>query len=224
MADEDPRATLEALIRERGEDYASLSRLIGRNAAYIQQFIKRGVPRKLDEADRRTLARYFGIAEARLGGAADEAGVVRDVRPTPAPAMVMVPRLDVGASAGYGAFAGAERAQSHIGFDPAWLRDVAEGAPGQLSIIRVQGDSMAPTLIDGDDILVDSGDAADRLRDGIYVLRVEEALIVKRVALQPSGRRLRICSDNPHYPDWSDYDPETLAVVGRVIWAGRRLA
>ncbi len=58
----DQRAALERLIRERREDYAGLSRLLGRNAAYVQQFIKRGVPRKLDPDDLRLLARYFGVS------------------------------------------------------------------------------------------------------------------------------------------------------------------
>ena len=62
------RIALDRLIAERGENYADLSRLIGRNPAYIQQFIKRGTPRKLDEADRHVLARYFGVAEQMLGG------------------------------------------------------------------------------------------------------------------------------------------------------------
>lgn len=44
---EDPRALLERLIGERGEDYAGLSRLIGRNPAYVQQYIKRGTPKRL---------------------------------------------------------------------------------------------------------------------------------------------------------------------------------
>ena len=38
------RAALARLIEERGADYAGLSRMLGRNPAYIQQFIKRGVP------------------------------------------------------------------------------------------------------------------------------------------------------------------------------------
>lgn len=225
MADDGPRAALDALIREKGEDYASLSRLLGRNAAYVQQYIKRGVPRKLDEEDRRTLARYFGVPDALLGGrnAAAEA-------PAPAPRLrssselVLVPRLDVGASAGPGAFAADERPRAHIAFEAAWLRDVAAGPPSGLSMIRVEGDSMSPTLADGDEILVDSGDGVERLRDGIYVLRIEENLLVKRLAIHPSGRRFTIRSDNRQYPDWSDCDPATVTIVGRVVWTGRRLS
>ena len=62
------RAALDEVIRLRGEDYASLSRLLGRNPAYIQQFIHRGSPRRLAEEDRRRLAAYLGIDESLLGG------------------------------------------------------------------------------------------------------------------------------------------------------------
>ena len=211
----DPRALLERLIRERREDYTALSRLIGRNAAYIQQFIKRGTPRRLAEEDRRRLARYFGIDEALLG-APDAAA------PAGAAELVSIPRLDVAASAGAGALDPAERALGRIGFDPQWLRRLGV-APLSAALIRVEGDSMAPTLADGDEILVDRGDRAGRLRDGLYVLRLEGALMVKRLAISPEGRRLSISSDNPAYPGWPDVDPAALDVVGRVLWVGRRL-
>ena len=215
MTGNDQRAMLEKLIRERGEDYASLSRLLGRNPAYVQQFIKRGTPRRLAEDDRRLLARYFGIDEALLGGmpgaAADEG-------------LISIPRLDVQASAGPGAADSDERRLGRIGFDSAWLRrlGLGGGGPGRLSVIRVDGDSMSPTLSDGDEILVDRDDGAGRLRDGIYVLRVEEALVVKRLALGPGGR-LSVRSDNDAYPGWPDLEPGAIDVVGRVVWVGRRL-
>ena len=215
MADADGRAALARLIEDRGEDYAGLSRLLGRNPAYVQQFIKRGSPRRLAEADRRILARYFGVDEAVLGAP--------DVEPGRSGGLTPVPRLDVDAAAGAGAFDGDERGGGHIAFDPAWLRRVARGAPDQLSIIRVAGDSMVPTLADGDDILVDRGDAGARLRDGIYVLRIDDALVVKRLALNPASRTLSIRSDNPAYPGWPDCDPAAVDIVGRVVWTGRRI-
>src|SRR3546814_20171868 len=70
MSNEAVRSRLDALISAKGEDYSSISRLIGRNAAYIQQFIKRGIPRRLSEGDRKRIARYFGVAEEELGGPA----------------------------------------------------------------------------------------------------------------------------------------------------------
>ncbi|MGZ8309809.1 MAG: S24 family peptidase [Rhodoplanes sp.] len=213
MSHIDQRAALERLIRERREDYAGLSRLLGRNAAYVQQFIKRGVPRKLDADDLVTLARYFGVPASELGGR-DAVGDERLVRVT---------RLDVRAAAGAGALGGSEAAVSHIGFDEAWLRRLSGSGAANLSLIRVQGDSMVPTLAEGDDILVDRGDGAARLRDGIYVLRREDALLVKRLAVSPAARTVTVKSDNPAYPEWRDCDLATLELIGRVIWAGRRI-
>ena len=216
MAEADPRAVLERLIHERREDYAGLSRLLGRNAAYMQQFIRRGTPKRLAEDDRRTLARYFGIEETLLGGPP-----VPAVPPGGGP--VAVPRLPVQASAGPGAFAGDERARSHLSFDPSWLRRLT-GDVRRLAMITVRGDSMAPTLRDGDEILVDEGDAATRLRDGVYVLRMDDALLVKRLAMGPSRRSMRVCSDNPAYLDWPDCDPADFDIVGRVVWSGGRVS
>ncbi|HEX8191920.1 MAG TPA: S24 family peptidase [Allosphingosinicella sp.] len=214
MEEADIRAALARLIEEQGADYSGLSRMLGRNPAYIQQYIKRGTPRRLAEEDRRLLARYFGVSEEALGGpaapAASDDGLVR------------VARLAVGASAGPGSLAGDERARGHIAFDPVWLRRVATD-PKRLSLIRVEGDSMVPTLADGDEILVDRGDGAERLRDGIYVLRIEDALVVKRVAPHPEGRTIAIRSDNDAYPSWPDCDPASVEIVGRVVWVGRRI-
>src|SRR6185295_12669048 len=101
MAIVNQRAALQRLIDEKGEDYVGLSRLLGRNAAYIQQYIKRGTPRRLAEDDRRLLARYFGVDEAVLGGPAT----------APGGGLTPISRLDVGAAAGAGAFDGDERAE-----------------------------------------------------------------------------------------------------------------
>src|SRR3546814_14147729 len=97
---ENPRVGLERLSAGRGESYSDFSRRRNRNPAYIQQFIKRGTPRKLDEEDRRILARYFGVAEEMLGGSAQRGAPPSRVRSLPS--VVSVPRLSLGASAGPG--------------------------------------------------------------------------------------------------------------------------
>lgn len=223
----DARSTLDQLIRERGEDYASLSRLLGRNAAYIQQFIRRGTPKKLDEDDRRTLARYFRVDEAVLGGPSHADGTVSSVGETrtryrvATSGLMRIPRLAVGASAGPGALDPDERGAGSFGFDPGYIRALGSD-PASLSAIKVAGDSMEPTLGDGDDILVDGADGAAALRDGIYVLRLDDALNVKRIAIGPEGQ-LTVRSDNPAYPSWPDCDRSRLSIIGRVVWVGRRV-
>lgn len=211
----DPRLVLERLCAERGDDFAGLSRMLGRNPAYIQQFVRRGVPRRLGEDERRKLARYFGISESMLGGPAEA-----NVGPI---GLLSVKRHPVMASAGPGAIVTEELGKPYFAFDERWLKQLTASGPSNLSIVRVEGDSMTPTLNAGDDILVDLADAGDRLRDGIYVLRIDDALVVKRIALNPVGKRVTVQSDNPAYPDWPDCTLADINPIGRVIWSGRRV-
>lgn len=214
LGDEEARFALARLIKERGSDCAGLSRLIGRNPAYVQQYIMRGSPRRLAEDDRRKLARFFGVGEELLGGP----------NGTEMPPLVPVARLDVRAAAGDGALEGDERGQAHIAFDPLWLKRVARGRPEDLSIIRVAGDSMLPTLGDGDDILVDRGDAGGRLRDGVYALRLDGGLVVKRLRVDRPAGLVEVISDNVNYPRRPPEPAAIFDLVGRVVWTGRRIA
>ena len=211
----DPRLVLERLCVERGEDFAGLSRMLGRNAAYIQQFVRRGVPKRLKEEERRKLARYFSISETLLGGPPES-----DEAPA---GLVTVKRQPVRVSAGPGAVVAQELGHAYFGFNERWLKSLTVSHASKLSIVRVEGDSMAPTLNAGDDILVDLGDSDERLRDGIYVLRIDDAVVVKRLALSPTRREVTVQSDNPAYPDWPDCSLDDLKPIGRVIWVGRRV-
>lgn len=212
MEDRDPRATLGRLIADRGGDCASLSRLLGRNPAYIQQYLRRGTPRRLDERDRAVLARFFGVPETLLGGPPERAPA--PVRP--------VPRLPLSASAGPGAAAADPRPVAGIRFPPETLRWMGVAAdPASLSLIEVEGGSMAPTLLSGDEILVDHGDAGVRVRPGVYVVRLGDRLLVKRLVRDGKGFAIR--SDNPEADPVEIDDPAAAEIVGRVIWVGRKL-
>jgi phage repressor protein C with HTH and peptisase S24 domain len=92
-------------------------------------------------------------------------------------------------------------------------------ANAQLSAIRVQGDSMEPLLHDGDEILVDRTQRA--LRDGIHVVRLGDALMVKRLAPAGPGRAT-LLSQNYAYPPIEVALAE-LEIVGRVVWKSGRL-
>jgi SOS-response transcriptional repressor LexA len=211
MTENDPRTELDRLIRANGDDYVSLSRLLGRNAAYVQQYIKRGSPKRLPEQERGVLARYFGVDERVLGAAPGLRGTI----------MRTIPKLAIGASAGAGAINDIEALAGKVDFDEAWLRKMGLD-PERLSLIRVEGDSMQPTLNDGDDIMVDTA-AADRTpKKGIHVLRLDGTLMVKRL-LPAKGGKLSIISDNPAYAPMEDVDAKEMTVIGRVVWVGRKL-
>jgi phage repressor protein C with HTH and peptisase S24 domain len=129
----------------------------------------------------------------------------------------------VAAAAGDGSLPGREEKVAELGFSARWLEKLSTARPRDLSIIQVEGDSMSPTLSHGDDIMVDLSAARRKLTDGIYVLRRDDALLVKRVALHPARSTLTIASDNPAYASWTDCAPEEVDIIGRVVWAGRRV-
>lgn len=216
MVTADPRLRLLQLATEQGASLSGLSEMIGRNSTYLQQFIRKGSPRKLEENDRRTLARFFGVDESQLGAP-------EDISPPAARGRgadwVDVPRLALGASAGPGALSGEEAAIGAFRFSRRWLR--GQGLdPARLSAIAVAGDSMEPTLRDGDEILVDS--APRPLRDGIHVVRVGgDALLVKRIDTSRGGT-IALRSDNAAYPD-IELAPDEIDIIGRVVWKSGRL-
>lgn len=205
------RQKLGELARERGTSLASLSRMLGRNTTYLQQYISKGSPRKLEEEDRRKLARYFGVAETELGASQDSSY-------TTTREWVDVPRLAVEASAGPGAANSNDQPFDSFRFSQRWLRE--QGLePGKLSAVRVVGDSMEPLLREGDDLLVDMAERP--FRDGIYVLRLDDNLLVKRVTSQGGGR-FSLLSQNLSYPPLS-VTAEQMQLLGRVVWKSGRL-
>lgn len=202
MSGQEIRAALHALAEQAGVSLAALSRMLGRNEAYLQQFVHRGSPRALAEGDRRQLAEFFGVPETRLG-AAKEAGPL------------LMPRLAVAASAGPGATVDDDVMIGVEAIDRQLARRLGL-SDGTASVIRVRGDSMAPGLMDGDHLVVDQTDTRPNARGGLYIIRIGDVLMVKRVCAGPQG--LVATSDNPAAPPV----PEgPMTVVGRVVWQMR---
>jgi phage repressor protein C with HTH and peptisase S24 domain len=220
MKNADPRQRLLRLANDQRVSLSQLSGLIGRNTTYLQQFVRKGSPRKLEETDRRTLARFLGVDEGELGAPEENYldGLAEAASSQPGNVWTDVPRLALDASAGPGAAAMEEETVGAFRFQSRWLR--AQGLePAMLSAIAVAGDSMEPTLRDGDEILVDR--TRRPLRDGVHVVRLDEALLVKRLALGRPGS-IALVSDNPAYRP-IEVAPADIEVIGRVVWKGGRL-
>lgn len=203
MSDPDPRTALATLAAARGDSLAALSTMLGRNVAYLQQYVRRGSPRVLGERDRRLLSEYLGVSEATLGAPADRSDGFR------------IRKLDVAASAGPGALVDREIVLGTDTLDPTLARKLGL-RDGQAAIIRVRGSSMEPGLFDGDHIVVDTADNTPRAKGGVYVIRIDDAVMVKRVALIRGA--LVATSDNPEAGPVPD---GAIAVIGRVVWQMR---
>jgi phage repressor protein C with HTH and peptisase S24 domain len=133
-----------------------------------------------------------------------------------------VPVYDVRASAGPGLSIEEEAFKHRLLFRRDFLRSVTPAPVRKLCVIEASGDSMFPTIANGDQLLVDLTQTTPR-EDGIYVLRIDDDLIVKRVVVDPVRRQAHIGCDNRAYEPLHPVDLEDLHVAGRVIWIGRRV-
>jgi len=205
----DVRSTLAGLADEAGTSLAWLSRALGRNDAYLQQFVKRGTPRRLDEEDRRWLAAYFNVDERVLGGTAGSDAT-----------MVAVRRIDAEAHAGAGGLVEDDRNGGEERIDPRVVARLGV-SPATLTMITAHGDSMEPLIHDGDALFVDMADRRLSSRPGIFVLRLDGVLLVKRVAR--IGLEVQVISDNPDTPAIAPVRADRVAVIGRVVRLARSL-
>lgn len=133
---------------------------------------------------------------------------------------VMVRRFDVRSAAGAGAVAETAEQLAPLAFRKDWIRTRLRRNPDTLMAIENGGDSMYPTIADGDILLIDTGESEIRTQ-GIYSLVIDGLLVTKRCLIGARGK-LVLKSDNPSYgvTEMHPADIEDLRVLGRVVWHG----
>ncbi|KAF0235086.1 MAG: hypothetical protein FD177_245 [Desulfovibrionaceae bacterium] len=127
-------------------------------------------------------------------------------------------------TAGGGSLETSGETEGGLVFQLAWLKQRTTSSPDRLRVMHVQGDSMSPTIEDGDVVLVDEG-KAELVPDRVYVVRKGEEIYVKRFRKTPDvllfmgDNRARDFEDVKVFPG----DVNGFAVIGRVLWAGKEL-
>lgn len=135
---------------------------------------------------------------------------------------IRVPVFDIRAAAGYGTLVDDEHPMAYEIFMLDQVRRYVRNGVDSLALLTVSGDSMWDTLHDGDHVLVNR--AVNTIKqDGIYVIRIDDDLMIKRISRHPSTKKLTIKSDNKNYPTFENVDPDTITVAGHVVWIGRNL-
>lgn len=139
----------------------------------------------------------------------------------PAAGYTLVPKCDL--AMGSGEVLHSEQIVDHLAFKSEWLaRDLGVN-PRALALVSARGDSMEPTIGQGDLLLLDLSQR--RVGDeAIYALVVEDGVLAKRIQRLLDGM-LAIRCDNPAYKEQlvPKEATESLHVLGRVVWVGRRI-
>lgn len=134
---------------------------------------------------------------------------------------VFIPYYEVKAAAGSGYYNSDENHTLVLAFRKYWIKNYLRADPNHLSVITVKGDSMEGVLNDGDNILVNH--ANNKPGSGLYVIRIGEDLIVKRVQSLPGGRLLITSANEAYAPFEVDISSPAsdVSIIGRVEWFGR---
>src|SRR3984893_2371635 len=159
------------------------------------------------------LRRFAKIFDVTIGEIAGETRLTPDY--------LSVPVFDLRAAAGAGALAQDNEPAGHLMFREQWLRRMSSDIP-RLFVLEISGDSMWETLHQGDQARVDPAQT-NALREGLYVIRIDDMLQVKRISMHPVTKLLTVKSDNPAYRTYDNIQPDDIAIMGRVVWIGRSL-
>lgn len=209
------QARLKALVEERGGNRA-FADFAGIPLSSLNNYLS-GTAMKLPVLIK--IADAAGISIDQLIGR-DQTS--RDVTSGIMDGFVPIPHLSIRASAGPGLAAISQDLDgSHqVAFRETWLRSLGV-TPANAEFLTAEGDSMFPTIQNGDLMLIDRG-YGEVVNGRIYVLVVNGLVVVKRVSLLAFGG-LMLISDNDRYPaeTVSRDEVDALSFQGRVAWYGR---
>lgn len=117
-----------------------------------------------------------------------------------------------------------DRAPASLGIVPFkedWLRDIFRGSVAHLKVVRGSGDSMEPTIRDGDFVLIDTSRRRLDEQDVIWALSYGDLGMIRRLRQMPGGS-VSLMPDNHAVRPAEAFDGE-LWIMGRVVWIGRRM-
>lgn len=106
-------------------------------------------------------------------------------------------------------------------FSRAWVRQYTRASPEHLYFAQGIGDSMSPTILDSDLLLIDTSEQSLRVSDKIWAVAFGNSGMVKRLRPMPDGS-VKILSDNPTVPPDVAHDGE-MHVLGRVVGIVRKM-
>lgn len=203
------KAALDFWLKKKPMTQTALSKATGLSQNYISLLLNGKRDGSLESLQK--LGKVFGVSVS-------EFLACRDLS---LPEIEFVPKLKARPRAGTGGLETDGEAEGYYSFHSCFLRRKG-GDKDSMRLFTVDGDSMEPTLHNGDLVMVNQK-LTDISSGQIYLLRFENELMIKRLERRPAGEIL-IRSDNP------TYDPITInplnegidfQVFGRMVWLCR---
>lgn len=128
---------------------------------------------------------------------------------------VEIEQWDVAYGMGAGGYLDLPTTGERHKFSRSWLRQFTSAPPEKIFLADGTGDSMFPTILDADKVMIDTTQREVRMADRIWAAAFGQVGIIKRLRPSPDGS-VKILSDNPSVPPEVAYDNE-LFIVGRVV-------
>ena len=210
------RKKLEKKILAGGHTFREVSLKIGRKDSYIQQYIKYGFPKRLNEVDRKKVCQLLELDEAELIDDELLKSGVKDVNLIKLTEKNVNPtdflRIDI-----YDMKSSERPEENVIGQLAINYKEFfgwCNGNPENLKIMRLSGDNMEPTILSGSLIMYDTS-VLEYSGDGIYIIRYDDRITLKRVQ-RTSNEQYILKSENPRYQDVR-CSLEELNILVRVI-------
>ncbi len=197
-------------------DLKYLSEKLGRNHAYLHQYINRGIPKRLNEQDRSNLAVYLKVSEEQLGGQkAKPVGVSSENN------IVDITELHVDDNGLLSLDIENKASQKIWQFPKEYFNNLKINYQ-TIFMFEILDDVMLPTLNKGEMVMVDKSEKSLNT-PGIFLLSDKKSTYVRRIERIPGKEEIILICDNEAYKN-HQIPEENIEIHGKIVWAARKVS
>jgi phage repressor protein C with HTH and peptisase S24 domain len=216
---------IERFREERGWKRPELARRMGTTPQQVERLEKGQRGLSVDWIDK--AADALGVRPAQIITPVGEDGVefsrseppsIEDVASEHG--FAFLEELDLALGMGASFLDGHPEVRGLVPFKLDWLEGLHDGPLDRLKVVRGRGDSMQPTIWDGDIVLIDTAHRRIDDQDRIWAVAYGDLGMIRRIRVTPRGTWQLMPDNQVVRPD--EVGDGEVAIIGRVIWIGRR--
>jgi phage repressor protein C with HTH and peptisase S24 domain len=221
----DPSAAASFMKRERRKrgwstiQLADYARAIARREGSAIKLTQQSVS-GFEQGDAKRMPEWFRYVEMSF----EEGAPAKEQDTSARDDVVYVRQVDIRYAMGDGTAIDAHPPISLVPFNLEFIRRLSKAPVEQLFLASGIGNSMEPTLLKDDMVLVDTNETRSTFGDLLWAFEYAGAGYIKRLRrVKREGRELiEILSDNGSVPA-ELAQPEDIHIVGKVVWIARSM-